>query len=202
MKDELLVLHDSWNAGGGPRYPHEKVVQFCFRNFKSEENQSPYRALDLGCGGGVHTKFLAEIGFDVTAVDFSPNAVRHTTELLKAHGLQAEVQRQTAEHLALPDAEFDLILCIETLQCLDPDQAEQTVASVERLLCKGGLGMFLFTAEGDTVHRESPLRLRAYREPEVRRLFSRFPDVWLDTYLTTYRNGEATQREWLVTTFG
>ncbi|MGH7320729.1 MAG: class I SAM-dependent methyltransferase [Candidatus Rokuibacteriota bacterium] len=34
------------------------------------------RAIDLGCGSGANAIFLAEHGFDVSGVDFSPVALR------------------------------------------------------------------------------------------------------------------------------
>ena len=36
----------------------------------------PGRAIDLGCGEGDNAIFLAEHGFQVTAVDFAPSAIK------------------------------------------------------------------------------------------------------------------------------
>ena len=61
-------IWEKWNLSGGPKYPHEKVIQFCFRRYPRREDRE-LKALDLGCGGGVHSLFLAAEGFSVTGVD-------------------------------------------------------------------------------------------------------------------------------------
>src|SRR2546426_7636787 len=63
MAEVHTDIWNTWNASGGPKYPHEKVIQYCFRNFPPEQRSS-VRALDVGCGGGVHTAFLAAEGFN------------------------------------------------------------------------------------------------------------------------------------------
>ena len=53
-----------------PRYPHEQVVTWVFRNFDRDATP-PSRILDLGCGGGRHSIFLASEGFDTWSCDLS-----------------------------------------------------------------------------------------------------------------------------------
>jgi tellurite methyltransferase len=90
-------------------------------------------ALDLACGTGRHTLFLAAHGQHVAAVDFSSAAldilevrargmhrlVRRTESLPKAgqplhRGL--ELVRMDLERTHLPECCYDLILCIQYLQ--------------------------------------------------------------------------------------
>ena len=44
------------------------------------------RAIDLGCGSAANSVFLAEHGFDVTGVDFSPVALGKARALAAEHG--------------------------------------------------------------------------------------------------------------------
>ena len=46
----------------------------------------PGRAIDLGCGEGDRTIFLAKHGFQVTAVDFSPAAIAKAKAARRAAG--------------------------------------------------------------------------------------------------------------------
>jgi SAM-dependent methyltransferase len=74
------------------------------------EDLEPGRALDLGCGSGRHAVWLAERGWQVTAVDFSPEALRQARQ--RAAHVGVEVDWIEADLVAFePDANaFDLVL--------------------------------------------------------------------------------------------
>jgi SAM-dependent methyltransferase len=61
----------------------------------------PGRALDLACGSGRHSLWLAERGWDVTAVDIE-------TPIDLPHFVKADLERH--EYAIEPDA-WDLIVC-------------------------------------------------------------------------------------------
>ncbi|HEY9784015.1 MAG TPA: class I SAM-dependent methyltransferase [Candidatus Obscuribacterales bacterium] len=68
----------------------------------SEELIKPCRMLEIGCGTGTNAVFLAQAGFDVTAVDISAVAVKRAREKADAAGvkinfLQADVTALPAE---------------------------------------------------------------------------------------------------------
>ncbi|NEO67393.1 MAG: class I SAM-dependent methyltransferase, partial [Moorea sp. SIO4G2] len=87
-----------WNESGGPKYPQEKVIQFCFRRFYPEI-RSETKVLDLGCGSGVHCIFLAREGFQVTGTDISEIGVANTKEKLITLGLKADIYVEAADLL-------------------------------------------------------------------------------------------------------
>lgn len=68
------------------------------------------RALDLGCGEGGDTVWLAAHGWQVTAVDIAPSALRRTRQLAARQGVEKLVR---TEHHDLadtfPDGTFDLV---------------------------------------------------------------------------------------------
>lgn len=71
---------------------------------------APGRALDLGCGNGRHALWLAERGWDVTAVDFSTEALRQARERAAELDLDVDwVEADLAEYEPKPQA-FDLVL--------------------------------------------------------------------------------------------
>jgi SAM-dependent methyltransferase len=65
------------------------------------EGLPPGKALDLACGSGRHTFWLAERGWEVTAVDIE-------TAVGIPHSVQADLERH--EYAIEPDA-WDLIVC-------------------------------------------------------------------------------------------
>src|SRR5262245_60430434 len=50
------------------------------------------RALDIGCGSGSFSVYLAESGYDVTAVDFAAGAVEMTRRAAERAGVTIDVQ--------------------------------------------------------------------------------------------------------------
>ena len=71
---------------------------------------APGRALDLGCGMGRNAVWLAEGGWDVTAVDFSDVAVRRARRLAARRGVRVEWLRADLRDYAPPEGAFDLVL--------------------------------------------------------------------------------------------
>ena len=70
----------------------------------------PGRALDLACGEGRNAVWLAELGWEVTGVDFSPVAIGKAGQLAEARGVEAAFE--VADLLAYEPAPqaFDLVL--------------------------------------------------------------------------------------------
>jgi len=53
-----------------------------------EARGQPGRALDLGCGSGVFSVWLAKKGFEVTGLDLIPRAIEMSRERAEAEGVQ------------------------------------------------------------------------------------------------------------------
>ena len=90
----------------------EMSVAYLFRNFnempkleKKALQLAKGKILDVGCGAGSHSLYLQEKGFDVSAIDISPNAV----EACRLRGIQnAKVQNV----LEVETEKFDTILLL------------------------------------------------------------------------------------------
>ncbi|MBL8797283.1 MAG: class I SAM-dependent methyltransferase [Planctomycetia bacterium] len=54
------------------------------------ERIAPCRALDLGCGSGIHSVWLAQQGFEVTGLDLSPLAIDLARQRAAAAGVRVE----------------------------------------------------------------------------------------------------------------
>ncbi|MFD4459437.1 class I SAM-dependent methyltransferase [Nocardia sp. NPDC058480] len=71
---------------------------------------SPADALDLGCGDGGDTLWLADRGWHVTAVDISAVALARLTDLTSSHGLGSRVTTEPHDlRKSFPQGRFDLI---------------------------------------------------------------------------------------------
>jgi ubiquinone/menaquinone biosynthesis C-methylase UbiE len=63
-------------------------------------------ALDIGCGAGVETMFLAENGFRASGIDLSDKAIELAKSSAKRRGLRIDFRTGTALNLPYPDNEF------------------------------------------------------------------------------------------------
>lgn len=87
--------------------------------------------LDVGCGPGALAQELADSGYDVTAVDFSPPRPS------QAPGLLGSIRADLASPLPFADASFDVITCIEVVEHVE-DQFH-LIREIARVVRPGGL---------------------------------------------------------------
>ena len=66
--------------------------------------------LELGCGTGKNTMFLAQIGTQVHALDFSEGMIAKAKEKVKAENVRFEMMDLT-KHWNCEDGAYDLIVC-------------------------------------------------------------------------------------------
>ncbi|MCL4440760.1 MAG: class I SAM-dependent methyltransferase [Firmicutes bacterium] len=88
------------------KYPSEEVIRFIARNFY-RRNRAEVRLLDLGCGTGAATWFMAREGFDVYALDGSETAVYKAEQRMRDEGLKAKIAVADAACLPYPNEFFD-----------------------------------------------------------------------------------------------
>ncbi|EYR62352.1 methyltransferase [Actinotalea ferrariae CF5-4] len=72
----------------------------------------PGRALDVAAGDGRHTLWLARLGWDVDAVDFSTVAMQRGADLAREQGVASRTRWHVADVLAdpLPPGPVDLVV--------------------------------------------------------------------------------------------
>jgi SAM-dependent methyltransferase len=103
----------------------------------------PCRILVPGCGSGYEVAALAQAGFDVTALDYSSEAIARTRKRLDAEGLKSTVIE--ADALAWqPGKPFDAIYEQTCLCALYPDQWRDYADQLHRWLVPSGKLFALF----------------------------------------------------------
>ena len=103
----------------------------------SDGRLRPCRAVDLGCGTGANTVFLARQGFDVTGVDFAHAALAKAEARAVAAGVQARFARDDLTALRQPLGRFDLLVDYGTLDDLGPTARDRYVDNVVPLAAAG-----------------------------------------------------------------
>lgn len=109
---------------------------------------TPGRALDIGCGEGADAVWLAQQGWEVTALDISPNAVALTQAAERA-GVSVTGMAAGFVSADLPAAGFDLVSAMYPVLERTADQrAERRLAE---LVAPGGT-LLLVNHEIDPAH--------------------------------------------------
>lgn len=191
---------DQWHVEDGPKYPHAKVIQYCFRNFPIEIRKNSF-VLDLGCGNGVNSLFLAKEGFSVVGIDFSSKAIQKAKDSFIEHSLSGNFAVAAIDQFTSSEQKFDLIISIGVFDCAGFEVSKRALANSAKMLSKNGRGIFVFASEHDfRVNINHELSLHGYSDPEVKELFhDNFKNVNYDHYISTYENGSSQQNDWLIT---
>lgn len=98
---------------------------------------APARIADLGCGTGTLSRLLADEGYTVDGLDFSPEMVRLAREKAGRHP-RVNVGLGDASAPALPPASYDVVLSRHVLWAL-PDPAASLRRWIDLLTTDGTL---------------------------------------------------------------
>jgi methyl halide transferase len=109
----------------------------------AEEQIEPCRVIELGCGSGINAVWLAQQGFDVTAVDFNELAIERARR--RAIDAGVTVRFEQADVLNLPDGwePFPLFFdrgCYHAVRLID---VQSYIRSLSRVTAAAALGLLL-----------------------------------------------------------
>jgi 2-polyprenyl-6-hydroxyphenyl methylase/3-demethylubiquinone-9 3-methyltransferase len=113
-------------------------------------NEPPERPLegvriaDIGCGGGILSESLAELGASVTGIDPAPNNIAVASRHAAKTGLSIDYRNITAEALAETGEQFDAVAALEVIEHVEGPK--EFVGMLGRLVRPGGL-LFLATID-------------------------------------------------------
>jgi len=102
------------------------------------------RIADIGCGGGILSESLAELGAQVTGVDPAPNNIAVASRHAEKSGLHIDYRNITAEALAETGEQFDAVAALEVIEHVEGPA--EFIGMLARLVKPGGL-LFLATID-------------------------------------------------------
>jgi ubiquinone/menaquinone biosynthesis C-methylase UbiE len=130
------------------------------------------RFLELGCGAGNITLFMAKKGFETHGIDIVPEAIRWAQEKMAPSNTTADFRIGNIVELnCYSDSYFDFIFDGEALHCIIDSDREKCLGSIFRVLKQGGY--FLAGANLVNATLTTPLYFdkECYFNPKTRCLY-------------------------------
>ncbi len=122
---------------GDPKFIAQKLhdrYHFLLEQLVSTQKDKPFKALDIGCGGGEFLSILKELGFNGTGIDISPESIAKC----KNKRLYAKVSDALTFLSACSSSSFHFISLIHIIEHLPTQYTFELVAEIKRVLKPGG----------------------------------------------------------------
>ena len=100
------------------------------------------RAVDLGCGRGRHTLWLAQQGWRTTAIDWAQAALTATNQTVSQAGIKVQLLRGDLRHTSLPSDHFHLAIATKVIHHGRMREFKRALQEIKRLLAIGGHVVF------------------------------------------------------------
>lgn len=109
------LSHSWWDPHGESRALHD--INACRGEFVAAAPLRGKTVVDVGCGGGILSEFLAQRGALVTGIDASAELIEVANQHAKKNQLDIDYQVSTVETFANSAAQkFDVVTCMELLE--------------------------------------------------------------------------------------
>lgn len=147
------------------RFTDEKRLKFIAQTIEQSIVKGA-QVLDIGCGNGIISRRLGEMGFNVLGVDVSEKAIATANSLNKSSNVRFEVK--SAEQLVADGQKYEAIICSEVLEHLN--QPDNLLKVLRIILAERGV--LIVTVPNGQGGRE------LFVTKPVQSLMNNFPRSW------------------------
>ncbi len=169
LKYKMLYAADPKGSLWEANEPHPPLVEFLDRNIVTIG-----RALDVGCGLGTQSIYLAERGFSVDGIDFQKKALASARTRASTAGAECNFEWADVTK-ANPRGPYDFIIDRGCLHSLKGRALHRYSQNLQRWLAPGGYFQLTAFVWEDMLERLTPVFTPKLPAADIDRLFS-----WLE----------------------
>lgn len=188
-RDNLEFWERAWNM---VKEPYTKLPDLEYLNTIPETltKRSVRSVLDLGCGTGWLSVFLAKQGFNVTGLDISLHAIKLARGWAEKEDLDIHFDVGDIAELPYPDGTFDAVVANSIFEHFPFEVAQVTLQKLKRILVPGGtfIGCFDKVGGGPGEYYELADHTHVYTDKARKGMLLRYyPDQELQNILNGWK---------------
>jgi len=192
---EKIFQKQNWG-----RYPPEELIRFVARNFYSKK-RSNVKFLDLGCGPGACSWYIAREGFSVAGIDGSKTAINQARLLFKKEKINGVFHVMDFVKLDFQDQSFDVVIDINAIQHNPIEKIPTILDEIKRILKPGGILFSIIVGDGTTNKRLFDKKgfIHFYKINEIKKMFKGFEIISIEKSMRTENNRKEKIIHWIIT---
>lgn len=159
------------------------------------------KVLDLGCGEGKNSFFLAKNGFDVTAIDISDVGIKKLKEFVKKEKLKIKADVSDIKSYLNDCGEFDAIFGINILQFIDSKNIFSIIDKIKSKTKPNGVNVVESFVAENSKQKEMVLSKSGYYfgEEELKEIYKDWKILFYEEKLGYWEtHGELRHRHFTV----
>jgi tRNA (uracil-5-)-methyltransferase TRM9 len=133
------------------KYPDENVIKFLYKNYKSGADKT---ILDFGCGSGRNTMVMADLDFNIIAMDYNDICLDLTKEKLdKRNYTKVQYSKNKGNEIPVESTSVDCVVIWGTIFINNYIDREQIMSELSRVLKPSGLLLVDFRTQEDNLYK-------------------------------------------------
>ena len=146
-KEEFEKTYEKPNAIWTNKNPPKELVELIKKG-----KIKPCKVLDVGCGEGFYSIYLAKKGFEVVGIDISEKAIKYAKQNAKNSGVKIKFLVMDVVDLRKLDEKFDFILEWALLHSIMTEKRKEYLQNIKDILNPEGKYLSVCFNEKDPIY--------------------------------------------------
>lgn len=129
------------------------------------------KALDIGCGRGRNTLYLAQHGYEVDAFDHNPNALQILNHILAEEGIESiRASVRDLNQNSNFEGQYDVVVCTVVMMFLEPETVDVLLKEMQKVTKPGGINIIVSAMDTEKYPMQPDFRF-GFKEGELQQYY-------------------------------